>query len=311
MIRSHRFALGFLSAAAVTVAAACSDADTPSAPLSGKPQPHLATAAEGGLRDDGIDLRDTYFAFTASTTRSMEGDAPAGGVGAASIGEGHATDESTYLEAGFGGDGALRFNVYSDGAADPRVPAPPAVVRTIANYVYVYDAWGSLLETYLFNDFLEGTGLPGGDLASGSPYGSLYNPLGSSGGGGLGDQPIHMMGLEPGRTKVERVHDDVLQITTRSGGGAQAGVQAAGLRAAIQTTRTFRRRMVPTTAQPGATGAAARAGAMAHWVLESVEQVANVPGARGNATARTRTTFRYLAAHINRGRDRRAREIVG
>lgn len=292
MIRSHHLAIGF--AVAVTVAA-CSDADTPSAPQSGKP--YVTVAAEGGLRDDGIDLRDTYFAFTVSTSRTM--DAPAGAIGAASIDEGHATDESTYLEAGFGGDGALRFNIYSDGAADPRVPAPPAVMRTIGNSVYLYDAWGSLLGAYLFNDFMEGAGLPGGDLASGTPYGSLYNPIG--GGGVPGDQPIQITGLEPGRMKVNRVGEDVLQVTTSSGSGAQAGVQAAALRGpAIQTTRTFRRRMVPTTAEPDAVGQAA--GAMAHWVLESVEQVAN--GAGGGATARTRTTFSYVAAHINRGKDR-------
>jgi pimeloyl-ACP methyl ester carboxylesterase len=219
----------------------------------------------------------------------------------------HQTDQSAYLEAGYGSDGALRFNVYSGGAADPRLPAPPSAVRTIANDVYVYDEWGNLAGTYNFNDFLEGAGLPGGNLAVGSPYGSLYRPLGSSGGGGK--EPIYMTGLDPERTKVHRIREDILQITTRSGSAAGSGVQAAAAGGvSIQTARTFRRRAVPTSTVAGEPGKVASAVAVAHWVLESVEQTATVPG--GKQTVRTRTTYHYAAAHINPGKDQQREKAL-
>lgn len=286
----------------LAASAGCSDAESPASPLSGRLHPSLTVAAEGGLRDEDIDLGDTYFAFTVTTTRTVE-DRSSGGVGIASIDEYHPTDESTYLEAGYGDDGALRFNVYSDGAADPRFPDPPPVVRTIGNTIYIYDEWGGY-EAYSFNAFVDGVGLPGGDLSSGSPYGTLYNPIGGGGGGGDPDEPpIYMTGVDPERTKVKRVRDDVMQITTRS--AEPAGTQAAAARPGLTTTRTFRRRGVPTSETlPPDEALPAAARAVPHWVLESVEQTASVPRSGGRTeTVRTRTTYQYLAAHIHRGRD--------
>ncbi|HYR06488.1 MAG TPA: alpha/beta hydrolase, partial [Longimicrobium sp.] len=247
----------------------------------------------------GIDPRDTYFAFDVTTTRTTQGDDTPDALFAATESE-YTTSESAYLEAGYGTDGLLRFNVYSDGGTDPRLPPPPAVVRTVGNDVILYDEWGTVAAEYFFDGFMEGTGLPGGDLALGSPYGTLYNPLGQrSGGGGAGTQPPQITGVDPGQTKVRQVRDDVLQITTTSGG--TAGPQAAAVNGpSISATRTYRRRAVPTSA---AAGEAVPAGAVLHWVLESVEQTASVPGPHGNSTVRTRTTYRYAAAHINRGRD--------
>lgn len=308
---------GALSALALLALQGCRDIGTPVTSFSGHPQAPLAVAVEGGLRDHGIDLRDTYFAFNVRTTRTVEGGGAPAAMKTASMqmsstsAEDYETDESSYLEAGYGSDGALRFNVFSDGAADPRLPPPPSVVRSVANDVYVYDEWGSLVESYMFDDFLEGAGLPGGELAVGSPYGSLYKPLGSSGGGGPGaEEPIYMTGLDPERTHVKRTRDDVLQITTTSGASGGAGIQAAGAsRAEIRTTRTFRRRPVPTSASAaGGQGAQpAGTGPVAHWLLESVEQVATAP--RG-VTFRTRTTYTYVAGHINRGKDQERERVL-
>ncbi|HEU4885805.1 MAG TPA: alpha/beta hydrolase [Longimicrobium sp.] len=287
---------------AFVVLAGCRD-ESPLGSPSADPQPALALAEKGALRDDGIDTRDTYFAFNITTTRTTEGAGePDGIVAAAMIGE-YATDESAYLEAGFGADGVLRFNVYSDGSADPRLPMPPPVVRSVGNDISIYDEWGTVVESYDFDTFLEGTGLPGGNLAIGSPYGTLYNPLGRRpGGGAAAGQPVEIMGVDPERTKVRHVRDDVLQVTTTSGGWV--GVQAAGgTGAEIRTTRTYRRRGVPTSGGAGEPNAASSRGAMAHWVLESVDQAASVPGARGASTVRTHTTYQYVAAHINRSQD--------
>lgn len=215
---------------------------------------------------------------------------------------------STWKRAS-GADGALRFNVYSDGAADPRLPSPPPVVRTVGNYVHVYDEWGSLVGTYTFNEYLDGVGLPGGDLASGSPEGTLYNPLGSyGGGGGGGGQPIGITSVDGERTRVERIREDLLQITTS--GGSAAGVQAVGEnRAGIESTRTFRRRNVPTSDRNFADAAPlAQPATVPHWVLESVDQIATVPRNGRTATVRTRIVYRYVSAHINRGRDKQRKE---
>ncbi|WP_420129789.1 esterase/lipase family protein [Longimicrobium sp.] len=210
------------------------------------------------------------------------------------------SEESAYLEAGYGADGALRFNVYSDGTADPRLPPPPPVVRSVGNDVTIYNEWGGVVEAYDFNDFLEGTGLPGGNLAIGSPYGTLYSPLGrrASGGRDLG-MPV-IMGADPERTMARNPREDVLEVTTTSG-GAVGPLAAGGRGAEIRTTRTYRRRGVPTSAAGAAANPAASAAP--HWVLESVEQAASVSGTHGNSTVRTHTAYRYVAAHINHGRD--------
>lgn len=307
MLRSRLFRGSSSAALLLLFLAGCRDADTPAAPESADHRRPLAAAAAGSLRDDGIDLRDTYFAFTVTTTRSVTDDEPSGGVGIAAVDEQHATDESAYMEAGWDADGALRFNLYSDGAADPRFPPPPPLVRTVGNAVYVYDERGNVLQAQTFNDFMGGVGLPGGDLSGGSPYGSLYTPIDGGGGGG-GGEPIQMTGTDPERTRVARPRDDVLEITTTTGGG---GIQAAASGAPeIRTTRTFRRRMVPTSDSAGGP-AAGRAGVMAHWLLDAVEQTATVPRKNGMATARTRTTYRYVAAHVNPGNDARRERASG
>src|SRR5687768_5864946 len=103
----------YFSAFLFVATAACRDADTPAASTTADPRPALTVAADGALRDDEIDRRDTYFAFNVTTTRTMEGGGSPGEPGIASLqSEEYATDESVYLEAGFGADGALRFNVF-------------------------------------------------------------------------------------------------------------------------------------------------------------------------------------------------------
>jgi pimeloyl-ACP methyl ester carboxylesterase len=294
----------YFSAVVFLALAGCRDVVPPTAPAADL-QPALTVAVDGTLRDAAIDPRDTYFAFNVTTTRTVEGGGSSGGMRIASAeSEAYETDESAYLEAGFGSDGLLRFNVYSEGAADPRLPDPPPVVRTVGNTVYVFDEWGNA-EAYGFNAFLDGVGLPGGDLSSGSPHGNLYRPLGDDDAGGPGgdpgDEPIFMTGLDPQRGKVTRVRDDVLQITTTSAEPTGVRATVAG-KPGLTTTRTFRRRGVPTSdAQPPEATGIARV--LAHWMLESVEQTASVPKRGGVATVRTRTTYRYVAGHVNRGRD--------
>lgn len=290
--------LSSFSALGFVLLAGCRDDAGPAAPRLTDSRPALTLAEQGGLRDDGIDFRDTYFAFNVTTTRSV---AEAGaGAGMATATAEYPTEETAYLEAGYGADGALRFNVYADGTADPRLPAPPPVVRSVGNDVLIYDEWGGVVEEYDFDDFLEGTGLPGGNLAVGSPYGTLYNPLGGRGGGSRDTGMPIIMGGDPERTAARHVRDDVLEVTTTSG-GAMGTLAAGGSGAEIRTTRTYRRRGVPTSVA-GAPGNAA-ASAAAHWVLESVEQTASVPGTHGSSTVRTHTAYRYVAAHINHGRD--------
>jgi pimeloyl-ACP methyl ester carboxylesterase len=302
MTRFHFPRQRSFSVFAFILLAACHDDAGPLHSRSVDPRPALALAEEGALRDDGIDPRDTYFAFNVTTARTTETAGASDGIAAATVG-GYTTEESAYLEAGYGSDGVLRFNVYSDGMADPRLPSPPPVVRSVGNDVTIYDEWGSAVETYGFDEFLEGTGLPGGNLAIGSPYGTLYNPLGRRpGGGAAAGQPVQITGVDPERARVRHVRDDVLEVTTASGG--DVGMQAAGQNGAeIRTTRTYRRRGVPTSAGAGAPDGAASPGGAPHWVLESVEQTAQIPGARGISTVRTYTTYRYVAAHINHGRD--------
>lgn len=299
MRTSARTPYRFFAAVLFLAAAGCRDA-VPPTETAADARPAVTLAADGALRDHGIDPRDTYFAFNVTTRRTAEGDDASDGLPTAAVGE-YVSEESAYLEAGYGADGVLRFNVYSDGTADPRLPPPPPVVRSVGNDVFIYDEWGSVVEAYGFDDFLEGTGLPGGDLAVGSPYGTLYNPLGRrAGGGARAGEPVNITGVDPGRTKVQHVRDDVMQITTISGGAV--GAQAAGsMGEDIRTTRTYRRRGVPTSATAG--GREEAPGVVSHWVLESVGQTANIPGARGTSTVRTYTTYRYVAAHINRGRD--------
>jgi pimeloyl-ACP methyl ester carboxylesterase len=298
------------SAFGLFLASGCRDARTPTT-AAPDPQPNLTVAADGMLRDQGIDRRDTYLAFNVTTAQNVEGGSSSEMATASIQTANYATDASTYMEAGFGNDGALRFNVYSDGAADARLPAPPPLVRSVGNYVYLYDEWGNVAAAYTFNDFMESVGLPGGDLGTGSPYGNLYNPLGSRGGGSSEDL-VEMTGVDPRHTRVRRVRDDVMQVITTSGAstvGAQASTSGAP---AVESIRTFRRRTVPTSNNDLARepGQERLVRPVAHWLLEYAEQSVTQPGKRGTVTVRTVTTYQYVAAHINPGNDERREQAL-
>src|SRR5688572_9205069 len=103
MRTSARISYRFFSALVFVAVAGCRDAVPPTG-TAADPRPALTLAADGTLRDDGIDPRDTYFAFNVTTTRTTyEGDAP-DGLFTATESE-YPASESAYLEAGFGTDG--------------------------------------------------------------------------------------------------------------------------------------------------------------------------------------------------------------
>lgn len=305
MRRQVRRYLRGIAAFAVVTAAACQDTDPTRPPVPKDTQAPLSVAAENGLRDPGINPGDTYFAFEVTTVQSRD-DGQAGGRLSMAATADYTPNESVYIETGYGNDGQLRFNLYSNGDDNPRLPDPPARVRTVGNYVSVHDQWGSLLEEYSFNDYLEGAGFPGGDLSVGSPRGTIYDP----GGGTCLQEPCPTGGTMSVATaggEVSKKSEDVLIITTRLGAG-RAGVQAASAGEEGATVRTFRKRLVPTAIAAG--NQPQRPGSSARWVIESVERTATFPTPTGPARMRTRTTYRFLAAHVNPGNDRRRDEIL-
>lgn len=72
MRTSARTRSRYFSAVVFLAAVGCRDADPPTTPAA-DPPPALTLAADGVLRDGGIDPRDTYFAFNVTTTRTVEG----------------------------------------------------------------------------------------------------------------------------------------------------------------------------------------------------------------------------------------------
>jgi pimeloyl-ACP methyl ester carboxylesterase len=287
-----------MAALATLAASACSDADPTHVRVPRDFQAPLAVAAESGLRDVGISRGDTYFAFSVTTEQGPDDGSTGGGAGLVSTAN-YTPNEAVYIETGYGDDGQLRFSLYSGGDDNPRLPDPPAVVRTVGNSVSMYDQWGSLLDAYTFNDYLDGAGLPGGDLSVGSPRGSIYDP-----GGGTCLQepcPTNPMSVAAASAEVRQEGEDVLVITTRMRGG-DVGLQAASADQDGVTVRRYRKRSVPTTGPDG--GRPERTGSSARWVIESIERTGTHPTPKGPVRMRTRNTFRFAAAHVNPGRDR-------
>lgn len=286
-------------------AAACRDTEPTGPVVPADTRAPLSIAAENGLRDSGISRGDTYFAFELTTVQTRDGASANGRLSMAAPAD-YTPNESVYIETGYGDDGQLRFSLYSRGDDNPRLPDPPALVRTVGNYVSVHDQWGSLLEEYSFNDYLEGAGFPGGDLAVGSPRGTIYDP----GGGTCLQEPCPTGGTVSAAAaggEVRQEGDDVLIITTRLRGG-NAAVQTALVDGEGVTVRKFRKRLVPTAHAAG--GQAQRPGSSARWVIESIERTGTFPTPKGPARMRTRTTYRFVAAHVNPGHDRRRDEIL-
>jgi pimeloyl-ACP methyl ester carboxylesterase len=306
--------LSFLTALALLGAAGCRDGETPTGTHTDAPdaQPVLAVAADNTLRDRGINRGDTYFAFEVTTTETVEGGAATSKMGRTSLADGpYSPMESAYIETGYGSDGQLRFNLYGSGSTNPNIHVPASLVQTIGNLISFYDETGALAGQYSFNEFMDGAGLPGGDLASGSPRGTLYDPPGGVDHTCVGCDvvaPTTMMRGRGGRTRVIRPRSNVLQITTTLEPEGSAGPRTAdrGGPGRMQTTRTFRLRVVPSSDSTGGV----HAGGPGQWVIESVERTSQQSTPRGVVTTRTRSAYRYVAAHIHPGRDKKRGEAL-
>jgi pimeloyl-ACP methyl ester carboxylesterase len=311
MLRAPHFSLHVLSALTLLAAAGCHDGQMPTGMDADAPdaQPALTAAADNTLRDRGINPSDTYFALELTTTRTVEGGAAAS---RGTLADGsYSPMESVYIETGYGSDGQLRFNLYGSGSTNPNIQLPPSLVQTIGNLISFYDESGALTGQYSFHEFMDGAGLPGGDLASGTPRGTLYNPPGGVDHTCVGCDvaaPATTIAGRGGRTRVIRPRSNVLQIVTTvepDGLGPQRTADRSGP-GGVQTTRTFRRRVVPESDSTGGV----RARGPGQWVLESVERTSQVPTPRGVVTTRTRSAYRYVAAHINPGRDKKRGEAL-
>ncbi|HEX8431835.1 MAG TPA: alpha/beta hydrolase, partial [Longimicrobium sp.] len=219
--------------------------------------------------------------------------------------------ESAYIETGYGSDGQLRFNLYGSGSTNPNLQIPGSLVRIIGNLISIHDENGVLTGQYSFHEFMDGAGLPGGDLASGSPRGTLYNPPGGVDHTCTGCDvapPTTMSAGRGGRTRVIRPRSNVLQIITTvepDGPAPRRGADRNGS-GGMQTTRTFRRRVVPSSDSTRG----AHAANPHQWVLESVERTHQQSTPRGAVTTRTRSAYRYVAAHVNPGRDKKRGEVL-
>jgi pimeloyl-ACP methyl ester carboxylesterase len=280
--------------------AGCVDGDLPSGGTAA-PAALAVAAAPERLRDPELDRSDTYFLIEASTVTTRSGDDGGGDGPGAPIGAMYMEAETRTFETGYESDGDLRTSVYRAPSSDPRMPDPPSLVRTSGDYVYLYDRWGSLISWGGFNGYLEDVGLPGGSLASGTTDGAVCYNCGGGGGGGGPREPIYMESVD-GSPRVRQTSDDVLEVTVQTPGPGD-GVKTAADGPRSQMVRRYRKRPVPVK---GSEDAPAQTGS--RWLLENVERVDYLPGPAGEQKVRSFTEFRYLAAHVNPGRERQRTE---
>lgn len=281
--RSHAPRRGLAPVLLLLAAIACGDAETPATP--GDARATIA-ARPGALRNPDIDRTDTYFAFYLTTTEES------GGMSVQS----EASSETRYYETGFEPDGDLLLDVYRQPSTDPAIPDPPALIRTIENMVYFYARDGSLMHAGRFDDLMAASGLPGGDLANATTEGSVYY---GGGGGAAPKEPIYMESFPAGdgMPETRRVSDDVVEVVVRTPGGTRP--RAAG-GARTETIRRYRKRAAAEGGEAASQGH--------RWLLDEVEQTAWLPGrGGGERQIHTRSRYRYVAYHINPGRDRERR----
>lgn len=277
--------------------AGCLDSEIPSGATAPDSPAQLAVAAAPErLKDPDIDRSDTYFLIEATTfTSRSEGESGAGPD--APVGAMYLEGESRTFETGYESDGDLRTNVYRGPSSDPRLPDPPGLMRTSGDYVYFYDQYGGLITWGAFNSFLEDVGLPGGTLVYGTTDGAVCYDCGGGGGGGT-REPIYMESVD-GSPRVRQTSDDVLEVTVSLPGGA-ATVQAADEGPRNEVVRRYRKRAVQVTERDGTPPQTA-----SRWLLDFVERVDYLPG---GGKVREATEFRYVAAHVNPGRERQREE---
>lgn len=116
------------SALTFVLLSACHDDAGPAAPRLTDPQPSLALAGHGALRDDGIDLRDTYFAVNVTTTRTVEGDAASNDLPAIAVESEYAarTARAASWPAGWASGGRTWCRAWSRSARLTRARSSPA-----------------------------------------------------------------------------------------------------------------------------------------------------------------------------------------
>ncbi|MBW3570157.1 MAG: alpha/beta hydrolase [Gemmatimonadetes bacterium] len=273
--------------------AGCVDGDLPSGSTA-SPAALAVAAAPERLRDPELDRSDTYFLIEATTFTTRSSDGGGDGPGAP-IGAFYIEGETRTYETGYEADGDLRASIYRDPSTDPRMPDPPGLMRTSGDYVYVYDQYGSLITWGGFNSFLEDLGLPGGSLTTATTDGAVCYDC--SGGGGAPKEPIYMESVGGG-PQVRQTSDGVLEVTVHLPAGT-AGVQAAKDGPRSEVVRRYRKRPVRVTAREGEAPQTA-----SRWLLDHVERLDYLPAGK----VRSVTEFRYLAAHVNPGRERQREE---
>lgn len=256
---------------AATALAACSD--TLEAPTAARPSAALPAAAASVLRDDGINRGDTHYSAEVVTTTTID----YGGLSLASTSGSDEPDvERTYVEAGYGVDGSLRFGVWFE---DPTRSPTIGSARLAAGYLTLYSRGGAVLSSNSFHNTMESVGLPGGSVE-----GAMLLDAPPPGDGGCEhDCYAAQSALPEGMTVSET--GDVREVVFRP-----AGVVAAGGRAA-ETTFRYRR-------------VARGAGRDSLWLLESTERVQPTRRNGRDVTLRSQTRLAYRAYHRNPGRDR-------
>jgi pimeloyl-ACP methyl ester carboxylesterase len=285
-------------AAVLPVIAACSDVQRSAIPTAPTDSSSFVVGASG-LRDDQIDSRDTYFAYYVTTTR-VSTEEP---TGVALFEEGapsyEAPWQSYYSESGYDGSGQFRFSIWFGTSQDPEVASPPSLMRTVGNTVYMYDQGGGLLLEEPFYGFLDGNGLPAGTLANATARGSTYYDYPPP------DLPEPHMIVGATR-RVVREGDEAFRIVTEARAEIPMGTSKASSEAppSQRTTKRFVRHTVPAIddAQIGVEKRDV-------WLLESIEQEEMNSGMVG-PTHKTRSTIRYVAKHVNLGKDKKREKAI-
>ena len=160
-IPARRGVLVALLALAAAGLTACSDAPPPTAssPVEEAIRPGAVT------RDGSIRRDDSHFTARLRVSRSVSGASLREGVAFADAqlnAQLNAPSEETlYIEGGYGAAGELRFGVYWD--AQPAT-SPYSGIRTVGDRLEMLNAQGQVVSSKLFDTHMAEAGLPGGTL---------------------------------------------------------------------------------------------------------------------------------------------------
>lgn len=274
-----RFARRLIPASALALATLGACADEVHAPTALQSSA-TAAAAQGALRDGGINRGDTHFSATVVTT--TEESVVGGEFGIAKVADDLVSmDDAVHLEGGYGSDGQLRFGVWFD---EPSSSPKIGSMQLVGDNLSVYDQRGVLQEGALFDSFMASIGLPGGTMLGAyfpsEPPG--YNPcLGDPDNCGIGAQSL------PGATVSTEELGDLRIVRSVM---EPSGVVALGGGDRVQMEHRYRR------VRGGNDDRAA-------WRLEEIvrEQRSLASGQERVTTVRSRVSYRNW--HRNPARD--------